>query len=56
MQKLKAAEVKKKNSLEVELLAIPMAYLSPLADSFDFNLSFTLSVLKPTLTLYVICA
>ena len=40
MLKLKAVEEKKKNSLEVELLAISVAYLLPLTDFFIFNLSF----------------
>ena len=40
MQELKATEVKKKNSLKVELLAIQVAYLLPLANSFNFNPSF----------------
>ena len=40
MQELKAAEVKEKNSLEAELLTTLKAYLSPLASSFNFNLSF----------------
>ena len=37
MQEFKAAKVKEKNSLEVELLAAQVAYLLPLVDSFDFN-------------------
>ena len=40
MQELKATKVKKKNSLEAKLLAILVAYLSPLTSSFNFNLSF----------------
>ena len=40
MQELKAAKVKEKNSLEVELLAAQVAYLLPLANSFNFNPSF----------------
>ena len=42
MQELKAAKVKKKNSLKVELLAAQVTYLLPLADSFDFNPSFSI--------------
>jgi hypothetical protein len=37
MQELKATKAKEKNSLEVELLATLVAYLLPLAGSFDFN-------------------
>ena len=40
MQKLKATEVKEKNSLKVESLATLVAYLLPLANSFDFNFFF----------------
>ena len=40
MQELKAAKVKEKNSLEAELLAILVAYLLPLAGSFNFDLPF----------------
>ena len=40
MQEFKATKVKKKNSLEVESLAAQVAYLLPLANSFDFNPSF----------------
>ena len=40
MQELKATKVKKKNSLEVKLLATQVAYLLPLTDSFRFNFSF----------------
>ena len=40
MQELKAAKVKEKNSLKVELLAILIAHLSPLANFFAFNFSF----------------
>ena len=40
MQELKAAEIKEKNSLEAKLLAIQMAYLLLLANSFNFNPSF----------------
>ena len=40
MQELKATKVKEKNSLEAELLAILVAYLSPLVDFFAFNFSF----------------
>ena len=40
MQEFKTAKVKKKNSLKVELLAIQVAYLLPLVNSFDFNPSF----------------
>ena len=42
MQELKATEVKEKNSLEVKLLATQVAYLLPLANSFDFNPSFSI--------------
>ena len=42
MQELKAAEVKEKNNLEVELLATQVAYLSPLANSFNFDPSFSI--------------
>ena len=42
MQELKATKVKKKNSLEAELLATQVAYLLPLADSFNFNPSFSI--------------
>ena len=38
MQEFKATKAKKKNSLEVELLTAQVAYLLPLADSFNFNL------------------
>ena len=37
MQELKATKVKKKNSLEVKSLVTQVAYLLPLADSFNFN-------------------
>ena len=40
MQELKAAKIKKKNSLEVELLATLIAYLLPLTDFFISNFSF----------------
>ena len=40
MQDLKTAEVKKKNSLEVELLAALIAHSLPLADFFASNFSF----------------
>ena len=40
MQELKATKVKEKNSLKVKSLAIQVAYLLPLANSFDFNPSF----------------
>ena len=40
MQELKATKVKEKNSLEVKLLATQVAHLLPLANSFNFNLSF----------------
>ena len=40
MQKLKAAKVKEKNSLEVKLLATQVVYLLPLVNSFDFNSFF----------------
>ena len=42
MQELKAAKVKEKNSLEVELLAILVAYLLPLANFFASNFSFSI--------------
>ena len=42
MQELKAAKVKEKNSLEVELLAAQVAHLLPLANFFDFNPSFSI--------------
>ena len=42
MQELKAAEVKEKNSLEVKLLAVYVAYLLLLANSFNFNPSFSI--------------
>ena len=42
MQELKATKVKKKNSLEVKLLAILVAYLLPLANFFAFNFSFSI--------------
>ena len=41
MQELKATKVKEKNSLEVELLATLIAYLSPLANFFIFNFFFS---------------
>ena len=40
MQELKAAEVKEKNSLEVKLLGILVAYLLPLTDFFASDFSF----------------
>ena len=40
MQELKAAEVKKKNSLKAELLATLIAHPSPLANFFTSNFSF----------------
>ena len=40
MQELKATKIKKKNNLEVKLLATLIAYLLPLADFFIFNFSF----------------
>ena len=40
MQEFKATKVKKKNSLEVKLLATLVAHLLPLADFFAFNFSF----------------
>ena len=40
MQDLKAAKIKEKNSLKVELLATLIAYLLPLANFFAFNFSF----------------
>ena len=42
MQDLKATKVKKKNSLEVKLLVTLVAYLSPLADFFTSNFSFSI--------------
>ena len=42
MQELKATKVKKKNSLEVKLLATQVAYLLPLANSFNFSPSFSM--------------
>ena len=42
MQELKAAKVKEKNSLKVKSLAAQVAYLLPLADSFNFNPSFSI--------------
>jgi hypothetical protein len=42
MQELEAAEAKEKNSLEAESLAAQVAHLSPLADSFNFNPSFSI--------------
>ena len=42
MQELKATKAKEKNSLEAELLATQVAYLLPLANSFDFNPSFSI--------------
>ena len=42
MQELKAAKVKEKNSLEAKLLATQVAYLLPLANSFNFNPSFSI--------------
>ena len=42
MQELKAAEVKEKNSSEAKLLAAQVAYPSPLANSFDFDPSFSM--------------
>ena len=40
MQELKAAKVKEKNNLKVKSLATLVAYLSPLTNFFNFNLSF----------------
>ena len=40
MQELKTTKVKEKNSLEVKSLATQIAYLLPLANSFNFNPSF----------------
>ena len=40
MQELKAAKAKERNSLEAKLLAVLMAYPSPLADFFIFNFYF----------------
>ena len=37
MQELKATKTKEKNSLEAKSLATQVAYLLPLANSFDFN-------------------
>ena len=45
MQELKATKVKKKNSLEVELLATLVVYQSPLTNSFIFNFFFFLILL-----------
>ena len=42
MQKLKAAKIKKKNSLKVKLLAAQIAYLLPLINSFNFNPFFSI--------------
>ena len=42
MLELKIVEKKEKNSLEAELLATLVAQLSPLANSFGFNLSFSI--------------
>ena len=42
MQEFKAAKVKKKNNLEVKSLATQVAYLLPLANSFDFNPFFSI--------------
>ena len=42
MQELKATDVKEKNSLEAELLAVLVAYPSPLVGSFNFNLPFSI--------------
>ena len=40
MQELKTTKVKEKNSLKAKLLATLVAYLSLLANSFDFNFFF----------------
>ena len=40
MQKLKATKAKEKNSLKAKLLAAQVAYVLPLANSFNFNPSF----------------
>ena len=37
MQELKAAKVKEKNNLKVKSLIAQIAYLLPLANSFNFN-------------------
>ena len=42
MQELKAAEAKEKNNSEAKSLAAQVAHPSPLADSFDFNPSFSM--------------
>ena len=42
MQELKATKVKEKNNLEVKSLATQVAHLLPLADSFNFNPSFSI--------------
>ena len=42
MQELEAAEAKEKNSSEAESLAAQVAHPSPLADSFDFDPSFSM--------------
>ena len=42
MQELKTAEAKEKNSLKVELLATQVAHPLPLANSFNFNPSFSI--------------
>ena len=42
MLELKAVKVKKKNSLEAELLTTPIARPSPLTNSFIFNPFFSI--------------
>ena len=42
IQELKATKIKEKNSLEAELLAILIAYLSPLVNFFTSNFSFSI--------------
>ena len=42
IQELKTAKIKEKNSLEVKLLAILVAYPLPLADFFASDFSFSI--------------
>ena len=42
MQELKATKIKKKNSLEVKLLATLVAYPLPLVNFFASNFSFSI--------------
>ena len=42
MQELEATKAKEKNSSEAKSLATQVAHLLPLADSFDFNPSFSI--------------